>query len=99
MRTSPGTSGVKTSFSRVSVLRNDPRAALAIAAMTGASFIRINVHTGVMFTDQGIIEGEAADTLRLRKSIAPDVAIFADHFVKHAIPPPGADATQAAKDL
>jgi len=83
----------------VNVLRNDPRAALAIAAMTGATFIRINVHTGVMFTDQGMIEGEASETLRVRKAIAPDVAIFADHFVKHAIPPPGADPVQTAKDL
>src|SRR6185437_124759 len=32
----------------VNILRNDPHAALAIAAATGASFIRVNVHTGVM---------------------------------------------------
>jgi membrane complex biogenesis BtpA family protein len=83
----------------VNVLRNDPRAALAIAAATGAAFIRINVHTGVMFTDQGMIEGEAAETLRLRAAIGPDLAIFADHFVKHAIPVAGADAAQVAKDL
>src|SRR5437764_7269076 len=47
----------------VNVLRNDARAALAIAAATGAAFIRVNVHSGAMFTDQGMIEGEAADTL------------------------------------
>jgi membrane complex biogenesis BtpA family protein len=83
----------------VNVLRNDARAALAIAAATGAAFIRVNVHCGVMFTDQGMIEGDAAETLRLREAIAPDVAIFADHFVKHAVPPAGIDAAQAAKDL
>jgi membrane complex biogenesis BtpA family protein len=83
----------------VNVLRNDARAALAIAAATGAAFIRVNVHCGVMFTDQGMIEGDAAETLRLREAIAPDVAIFADHFVKHAVPPAGTDAAQAAKDL
>jgi len=83
----------------VNVLRNDARAALAIAAATGAAFIRINVHTGAMFTDQGLIEGDAAETLRLRARIAPNVAIFADHFVKHAVPPAGIDASQAAKDL
>jgi len=83
----------------VNVLRNDAAAALAIASATGAAFIRINVHTGVMITDQGTIEGDAAATLRLRARLAPDVAIFADHFVKHALPPPGADAAQAAKDL
>lgn len=83
----------------VNVLRNDAASALAIAAATGAAFIRVNVHTGVMFTDQGVIEGEAARTLRIRAALAPHVLIFADHLVKHATPPPGADVVQSAKDL
>ncbi len=83
----------------VNVLRNDARAALAIAAATNAVFIRVNVHTGVMFTDQGVIEGEAAETLRMRAALAPHVLIFADHLVKHATPPPGSDVVQSAKDL
>jgi membrane complex biogenesis BtpA family protein len=83
----------------VNVLRNDAAAALAIAAATGASFIRVNVHTGAMLTDQGIIEGRAAETLRLRASLAPEVAIFADHFVKHAVPLAAIDPVQSAKDL
>ncbi len=70
----------------VNVLRNDARAALAIAAATGAQFIRINIHVGTMATDQGMIEGEAADTLRVRASVAPQVLIFADYLVKHATP-------------
>src|SRR5712692_1322087 len=36
----------------VNVLRNDAQAALAIAAATGAHFIRVNVHAGAMLTDQ-----------------------------------------------
>ncbi|HEV7919409.1 MAG TPA: BtpA/SgcQ family protein [Thermoanaerobaculia bacterium] len=83
----------------VNVLRNDASSAVAIAAATGAAFVRINVHTGAMLTDQGIIEGEAAATLRLRASLAPEVAIFADHFVKHAVPLAPVDAVQTAKDL
>ena len=83
----------------VNVLRNDARAALAIAAAVGAAFIRINVHTGAMITDQGIIEGEAAETLRSRARIAPNVAIFADHLVKHATPIVATDVVQSAKDL
>lgn len=83
----------------VNVLRNDARGALAVAAATGAAFVRVNVHTGAMVTDQGIVEGDAAATLRLRASIAPDVAIFADHLVKHASPLGAADAVQAARDL
>jgi uncharacterized protein len=83
----------------VNVLRNDAHAALAIAAATGAAFIRVNVHTGVMWTDQGVIEGEAAGTLRMRAALAPRVLLFADHLVKHATPPPGIDVVQSAKDL
>ena len=83
----------------VHVLRNDAAGALALAAATGASFIRVNVHAGAMLTDQGIIEGDAAATLRLRKAIAPDVLIFADHLVKHATPLGVVDEIQAARDL
>ncbi len=83
----------------VNVLRNDARAALAIAAATGAAFIRVNVHTGAMVTDQGIIEGDAANTMRVRDAISPGVAVFADHLVKHAVPVGVVDPIQAAKDL
>ncbi len=70
----------------VNVLRNDALSALAIAAATGATFIRVNIHTGAAVTDQGIIEGDAYATLRKRAALAPDVLIFADHLVKHATP-------------
>jgi membrane complex biogenesis BtpA family protein len=83
----------------VNVLRNDAASAIAIAAATGAAFIRVNVHTGAMLTDQGIIEGRAAETLRTRAAIAPEVLIFADHMVKHAVPMVAIDEIQAAKDL
>jgi membrane complex biogenesis BtpA family protein len=70
----------------VNVLRNDALSALAIAAATRASFIRVNVHTGTMLTDQGMIEGDAYATLRKRAALAPNVLIFADYLVKHATP-------------
>lgn len=71
----------------VNVLRNDAEAALSIAACVGASFVRVNVHTGARVTDQGIVQGEAASTLRLRKALgAEDVAIWADVDVKHSSP-------------
>jgi hypothetical protein len=70
----------------VNVLRNDARSAMAIAAATGAAFIRVNIHTGAAVTDQGIIEGDAYATLRARAALAPDVLVFADHLVKHATP-------------
>lgn len=83
----------------VNVLRNDADAALAIAAATGASFVRVNVLSGVMYTDQGPITGRAAEVARLRADLAPDVAVMADVFVKHAAPPPGITIEQAAEEL
>jgi membrane complex biogenesis BtpA family protein len=67
----------------INVLRNDARSALGIACAVGASFIRINVHVGATATDQGVIEGRAAETLRLRRELGADVAIWADLQVKH----------------
>lgn len=69
----------------LNVLRNDGCSALAIAAASGASFIRVNVLCGARLTDQGIIQGIAHDLLRLRKNLAAeDVAILADVDVKHS---------------
>ncbi|MDP6899408.1 MAG: BtpA/SgcQ family protein [Candidatus Thalassarchaeaceae archaeon] len=68
----------------VNVLRNDVNAALSIATATGAKFIRVNVHVGAMLTDQGVIEGKAAESLRLRNSLDSSIAILADIGVKHA---------------
>jgi uncharacterized protein len=82
----------------VNVLRNDASAALAVAAAAGARFVRINVHTGSMFTDQGRLEGRAHETLRQRRSLGTPVAILADVLVKHATPPPGTTLEGAARD-
>ena len=70
----------------INVLRNDATAALGIAAACGADLIRVNVLTGAQITDQGIVEGRAAEWARLRRAIAPDVRILADIRVKHASP-------------
>lgn len=71
----------------VNVLRNDAESALSIAACTGAACIRVNVHTGARVTDQGLVQGRAADTMRLRKSLgAEHVEVWADVDVKHSAP-------------
>ncbi len=70
----------------VNVLRNDAAADLAVAQATGASFARVNVHTGVRVADQGLIEGQAHETLRLRDRLNATVELFADHDVKHSAP-------------
>lgn len=83
----------------VNVLRNDARSALGIAAATGARFVRVNVHAGTMWSDQGALTGRAWETVRVRRALAPDCAILADLHVKHATPPPGEAPADAARDL
>lgn len=70
----------------INVLRNDPGAALGIAAAVGAMFIRVNVHVGAIVTDQGIVQGEARATIEARGRLRTDIAILADVHVKHAAP-------------
>lgn len=82
----------------VNVLRNDAVAAISIAAATDASFVRVNVLSGTMHTDQGPIVGRAAEVARLKRAIAPNVDVLADVFVKHAVAPAGLTITQAAAD-
>jgi membrane complex biogenesis BtpA family protein len=70
----------------VNILRNDVQSALGIAAATDGAFVRVNVHTGARLTDQGVIEGMAHETVRLRDQLDTDVAILADIDVKHSAP-------------
>ncbi len=83
----------------INILRNDALGALAAAAASGASFIRVNVLTHAFVTDQGIIEGVAFDLLRRRAALDADVAVWADVMVKHAAPLAPCDPAQAARDL
>lgn len=82
----------------VNVLRNDNIAALSIASVCGGRFIRANVLTGVYFTDQGIIEGQAYKILRYRTFLNAKVFIFADIHVKHAISIPMIHIERAARE-
>lgn len=82
----------------VNVLRNDAPAALGLCAACGASFLRVNVHTSAAVTDQGVLEGAAAWTMRERARLCPDVALLADVHVKHASPLGSESAAEAASD-
>ncbi len=79
-------------------LRNDAAAGLALCAACDGGFIRVNVHSGSMLTDQGLIEGRAFETLRARTRLCPDVQILADVHVKHATPLGGELLEDAARD-
>jgi membrane complex biogenesis BtpA family protein len=82
----------------INLLRNDALGAMAIATTTEAQFIRVNVLTGVMATDQGLIEGNARELLRYRRELGSDVAILADVLVKHARPLGTPNLTTAVQD-
>jgi hypothetical protein len=82
----------------VNVLRNDARSALSIAAACGARFVRVNVHVGATATDQGVAEGRAADTLRLRHALGVPVEIWSDVHVKHGRSLAHADIASEAED-
>lgn len=82
----------------INVLRNDGRSALAIAACVQAQFIRVNVLTGVMATDQGLVEGQAHELLRYRRELGSDVKILADVLVKHARPLGSPNLTTAVQE-
>src|SRR5687767_3869170 len=71
----------------INVLRNDGLSALAVAAASGASFIRVNVLCGARVADQGVLQGIAHDLLRERANLrAEHVKVLADVDVKHSAP-------------
>ena len=82
----------------VNMLKNDVRSALAVAAATGARFVRVNVHVGAVAADQGIIQSEAHDTLRYRRLLGVAVAILADVQAKHGVPLAPLPIEQEARD-
>ena len=83
----------------VNVLKNDGRAALAVATAVGAAFIRVNVHAGAVVADQGLVQSQAHDLLRDRRLLAADVKVFADVQGKHAVPVAPVELEQEARDL
>ena len=78
----------------VNVLRNDGPAAVAVAAAAAADFARVNVHVGARVADQGVLEGQAHETMRLRERIDADVRLLADVDVKHSAPLAADDAEE-----
>lgn len=82
----------------VNVLRNDAQAAMAVAHAAGARFIRVNVHTGAAVTDQGLVQGRAFETLRMRARLGAQVLILADVAVKHAAPLASPGLAEEARD-
>jgi membrane complex biogenesis BtpA family protein len=70
----------------INVLKTDARSALAVAAATGARFVRVNVHVGAVVADQGLLTSRADETLRYRRLLGLDIRILADVQAKHGVP-------------
>jgi membrane complex biogenesis BtpA family protein len=83
----------------INVLRNDVASALGAAVAAGADFVRANVLAGVVATDQGLIEGQAARWLKYRRQLGAPVEIWADVDVKHGTALHAAGAGGAAREL
>jgi hypothetical protein len=83
----------------VNLLRNACLEAMSIASLVHADFIRCNVVIGAYVTDQGLIEGCAAELARLRHTLDHDIALLGDVHVKHAAPLFDVPIEDAAADL
>lgn len=83
----------------INVLRSDGEAAVAIAAASGAHYVRVNVHMGAVVSEQGIIEGMSQASVRLRSALKSNALIFADVGVKHASALADRGLTSETRDL
>ncbi len=68
----------------INVLRNDAKAAIAIAKAVGADFVRVNQFFYASLSPEGLLEGNAGEVLRFKRAIECNAMIFADVCVKHA---------------
>lgn len=83
----------------INVLRNAAETSLAISRVVGGKYIRVNVLTDALVTDQGVIEGCAADLIRYRERLgSEDIKIFADVHSKHGAPLSERPVTEVARD-
>lgn len=86
----------------INVLANAPIPAFAVAAASGASFIRVNQWANAYVANEGFMEGRAAEALRYRSALrAERIRVFADSHVKHGSHAIVADrsVTELTRDL
>jgi uncharacterized protein len=64
----------------VNVVKNDGPAAMAIAAASGADFVRVKVLTGAVLSAEGVVTGCAGETHRIRTASGAVPSIWADVY-------------------
>jgi len=82
----------------VNVIKNDGPAAMAIAAASGADFIRVKVLTGAVLSAEGIVTGCAAETHVLQARAGTSVKVWADCYDPTSRPLVEADFGAAVTD-
>jgi membrane complex biogenesis BtpA family protein len=82
----------------VNVIKNDGPAAMAIAAASGADFIRVKVLTGAVLSAEGIVTGCAAETHILQARAGTAVKVWADCYDPTSRPLVAADFEAAVAD-
>ena len=82
----------------VNVIKNDGPAAMAIAAASGADFIRVKVLTGAVLSAEGIVTGCAAETHVLQARSGTAVKVWADCYEPTSRPLVASDFDAAVAD-
>ncbi|HON43389.1 MAG TPA: BtpA/SgcQ family protein [Bacillota bacterium] len=82
----------------ICVLQSDAIAAISIAHVVGARFVRVPYYTETYVVDAGLMESCAADALRFRKLLGSDALIFADVHIKHGYPLSQRPIQESAED-
>lgn len=62
----------------VNVVKNDGPAAVAIAAATGAEFVRVKLLTGAATSAEGALSANAFETMAIRRRSAEEISVWAD---------------------
>jgi membrane complex biogenesis BtpA family protein len=73
----------------INVLRSDGESALAIAAASGAEFIRVATYSGARAGDQSSLLGNAHRIQRLKHALGCNVMLFADVLIRRSTTPMG----------
>ena len=82
----------------VNVLKNDAGGALAVAAATGAAFVRVNVHVGPSSGTRACSRATPTPRSATGASSAPRRCLFVDVGGKHAVPLAPVELEQVARD-
>lgn len=70
----------------VNIHKNDAAGALAVAAATGAVFVRVKVYVGAVLGPEGVVEPAAPVALRTRQRLGSQTEIWADLFDLTSVP-------------